>query len=49
MIAIELDESDTHCALRQCRIIHEFIQPLLKQNEVQDMDAETAQSFEQSM
>ena len=46
---LELDESDTHCALRQCRIIHKFIQPLLKQNEVQDMDAETAQSFEQSM
>ncbi len=30
---LELDESDTRCALRQCRIIHGFVQPLLDQNE----------------
>ena len=44
---LELDESDTHSALRQCRAIYEFIQPLFVPS--QNMETEPSQSFEQSM
>lgn len=44
---LELDESDTHCALRQCRFVHAFIQPFLGQGESQDI--EEKQGLEQTM
>lgn len=46
---LELDESDTHCALRQCKTVREFIRPLLEQSESQDIETGSAQSFNQSL
>ena len=46
---LELDESDTHCALRQCKTVREFIHPLLEQSESQDIETGSAQSFNQSL